>query len=420
MKAIGNYVLWMLPAVAMAIASVYAIGRWGAPVSAEFDTTLAGIEFGDGDPAPTAATMDRQGLPIAIEIDPETFSLMCRMDNREIYKDRAVNATVRFGDTGEVGRYGVVTLRGRGSLLKSSAMPNYDVKLIRPVQFADGIELDRLFLMNLYYDKHQMEIPVAYRLLAELGLFPLHFQFVRLTVAGKPHGMYLLVEPPVSGLRRAHPDCVSVFRRSRPNGYDVEWTAPVPGVRTSLKRLRTIVDDRSADNRAADLATALDQSSYFRWLGVNALLRNADSLDELFLYERRSAGASNAPLQVLGWDYDDIISSELKPGALSDPLLYGSLDPLEKSVAADPELYLSYRRFLSQALVGELSLERVEQIVLDAQSLRDRLDDGSDQGDQRRARKKRAAYVEGMLATLRETHRMLGQLSADPPTSTAR
>lgn len=420
MNPIGRYFLWMIPPVAMAVGAACAIGLWGVPVSTELDGTLAGIEFDEEDLALAPVTLDREGLPITLDIDPTTFSLMCRMENREIYKDRAVNATVRFGEAGELGRYGVVTLRGRGSLLKASAMPNYDVKLIRPVRFTEDVEMDRLFLMNLYYDKHQMEIPVAYRLLADLGLFPLHFQFVRLTVAGQAHGMYLLVEPPVTGLRRAHPDCVSVFRRSRPNRYDLEWAASVPGVRTSLRRLRTLVEDSGTSDSAARLAAALDQSSYFRWLGVNALLKNADSLDEMFVYERRAAGASTAPLQVMGWDYDDIIDSELKPGALSDPLLYGSLDPLEHWVAADPGLRLRYRRSLNALLMDELSLGRIEQIVLDMQSLRDRLDDGSDPLEQRRARKRRAAYVEEMLANIRKNHRSLSKLSADPSAATER
>jgi spore coat protein CotH len=224
--------------------------------------------------------------------------------------------------------------------------------------------------------------------------------------------MYLLVEPPVSGLRRAHPDCVSVFRRSRPNGFDVEWTASVPGVRTSLKRLRALVDEPGAADTAAELAQALDETSYFRWLAVNALLRNADSLDELFLYERRGDGGSPAPLRVLAWDYDDIIDSELKPGALSDPLLYGSLDPLEHRVATDRELYTRYRRFLKVILANELSLGRVERVVLEMQALRDSLDDGSPAENQRRARKRRAAYVDEMLATIRESHRQLSELTA--------
>lgn len=410
----GRYLLWLLPAMLMAVAAACALALWGAPIGADFDRDLDGIEFGAPDASLDPVTLNQQGLPIQIDIDATTFRLMRRMENREIYKDRTTNATLRFGESGEVGRYGVLTLRGRGSLLKSSALPNYDVKLIRPVPFADGVEMKRLFLMNLYYDKHQMEIPVAYRLLAELGLFPLHFQFVRLTVAGEPHGMYLLVEPPVSGLRRTFPDCVSVFRRARPNGYDVEWTASVPGVRSSLKRLKSLVQDGSAESLASELPDALDEAPYFRWLAVNALLRNADSLDELFLYERRGDGASPSPLQILAWDYDDILDSELKPGAISDPLLYGCLDPLELRVESNPALMGRYRQFLKALLTDELSLGRVEKIVLETQQLRDGLDDGSGADDQRRARKKRAAFVEEMLEIIRQSHARLSRLVAEP------
>ena len=409
----ARYLLWLLPATLMAFAAVCALGFWGSPVESDLDGSFSGFEFGGGvDQTLAAVTIDRQGLAIEIDLDPATFKLMCRMENREIYKDRAVNATLRFGDSGEVRRHGVVTLRGRGSLRKSSALPNYNVKMIRPVPFGEGLEMKRMFLMNLYYDKHQMEVPVAYRLLSELGLFPLHFQFVRLTVAGKAHGMYLLVEPPVSGLRRAHPDCVSVFRRARPNAYDTDWAASVPGVRAPMKRLRKFVSEGGNG-----LGACLDEVAYFSWLSVNALLRNADSLDELFLYERRAQGVSQAPLQVLAWDYDDIIDSELKPGALSDPLLFGCLDPLEFKVAADPDLYGRYRKFLKQMLATELSMDRVEKLVREVQAIRDGLDDGSDVQSQRRARRKRAEYSDGMLAILRGSHRELTRLTQELPAS---
>ena len=341
------------------------------------------------------------------------FDLMRRQENRKIYKDRAVNATVRFGESGEVARHGVLTLRGRGSLRKSSAFPNYDVKLIRPVEISEGVEMKRLFLMNLYYDKNQMEVPVAYRLLAELGLFPLHFQFVRLTVAGEPHGMFLLVEPPVSGLRRTYPDLVSVFRRLRPNSYDNEWAASVPGVHSSLKRLRKLVDAPDTEDTAAELAKVLDENAYFSWLAVNALLRNADTMDELFLYERRGGGGSPAPLRVLAWDYDDILDSDVKPGAITDLPLYGSVDPLEFRVAEDAELYSRYRRFLKEILAGELSLERVEKVVLETQALRDGIDDGFSEVEQRRARKRRAKFTERMLEIIRKSHRELSEITED-------
>ncbi|MGI9240224.1 MAG: CotH kinase family protein [Verrucomicrobiales bacterium] len=404
----------MLPAVLLAIAAAGALAIWGDPVGADLDSDLAGIDLGTTDKSLEAITLNREGLPIDINIDPATFQLMRRMENRVVYKDRAVNADLRFGDSGEVRRYGVLTLRGRGSLLKSSALPNYDVKMIRPVPFADGVEMQRLFLMNLYYDRHQMEIPVAYRLLAEMGLFPLHFQFVRLTVAGQAHGMYLLVEPPVSGLRRTHSDCVSVFRRSRPNGYDVEWTASVPGSRSSLNQLKAAAQGDTGTPLSTSLPRSIDEQRYFSWLAVNALLRNADSLDELFLYERRPEGSSPKPLQVLAWDYDDILNSELKPGAISNPLLYGCLDPLEHRVAESPELMARYKRYLAELLKDELSLERVEKIVVETQALRDGLDDGSGEVEQRRARKKRAAFVEEMLGIIRSTHSELTRLATTP------
>jgi hypothetical protein len=68
-------------------------------------------------------------------------------------------------------------------------------------------------------------------------------------------------------------------------------------------------------------------------------------------------------------------------------------------------------------LADELTLDKIEKIVRDVQPLRDSLDDGSGEVAQRRSRKKRAIYVDSMLAVIRESHAELSRLTRDAPSA---
>ena len=71
---------------------------------------------------------------------------------------------------------------------------------------------------------------------------------------------------------------------------------------------------------AADLAQLIDLYAYLTWSGVNSILRNSDTVDELFLYEVREDQNRPGRLRSMAWDYDEIMDDG-ESTVVDDPLI---------------------------------------------------------------------------------------------------
>ncbi|MHC5004999.1 MAG: CotH kinase family protein [Planctomycetota bacterium] len=414
----GRYLAWAALAVGMAAASIAArvvshppdaaVARQGLPEpdfvrdtkvrrTARSFAMLSGLR----DTTPLYE-VNREGLPISIELDDRIWQLMLVPGNRETYKRRSCNATVVFAGLGP--RPAVLSLRGGGTL-GAPGKPNFDIRLLRAEELAESVPGKRLFLMNMHFDPAEVELVWAYRLLRQLDLFPLHHQYVAVSVNGTALGMYLLVEQPLQGLRRAHPDAAVVYRRRAPNVYERVWSDAVPSPGASLRRLRSLVRDPDPADPIDAFGQCIELDAYMRWTAFNALLLNFDSLDELFLFEARETAGRPAPLSVMAWDYDDVLSEREKEDAISHPLKHSVRGDLDAAIIGAPALQQRYREVL-RALLDELTPDRLIGELRAVRSLRDGLDDG------------RPAAVQAEMAaerrrTVRRYGRMLRQRHAE-------
>jgi len=162
----------------------------------------------------------------------------------------------------------------------------------------------------------------------------------------------------------------------------------------------------------------LDVEKYMQWMAVNALLKNPDTLDELFLYEVRGKDSGPAPLRIMAWDYDDLFVTEPKPDSVPATLLFSGQDRFDFSIKRHPQLYEAYRKTMRRLLSDQLTIEKVIGLLRQTQALRDGLDDGLPEEDQKTAQAERAEFVKKSEDILRKRHAELLKAldAADPST----
>jgi hypothetical protein len=348
--------------------------------------------------------VNREGLAIDIDIDAETWSRMLHVQNRSVYKERATNARVRFADRPPVAA--TLRLRGGSSLLMPGK-PNFHIELLRPEQFTPDLKFKHFYLANQRLDPHHIEGRFATGLLAELGLYPLYVQFVRVTVNGGPLGVFLLIEPPERGIRRAYENTTTIYRRFNPNRFERLWTKRIPRQSERLDRLIEL--GVMADDDVPSISSAydeiLDVDQFLTWIAVNSAICNRDSTDELFLFETRNDSEQPGRLRIMAWDYDDILFYKQPADRLSNPLMFAYEDGHERHVASDQAFNTRYRSILTRLLGAELSEEKLVRRLRDAQALRDSLDaDDPSPAAAETARAARAAYVKTAEQVLRDRH----------------
>jgi hypothetical protein len=346
-------------------------------------------------------TFNEDGLSIDIELDRRTWQLMLVPDNRRMFKTRSYNVAISFG--GRESRPAVLSLRGGGSL-KAPGKPNFDIKLFRSEQFTETLEMRRFYLMNMHYDKAEIDLTWSYGLLNELGLFPLHYQYVRVAVNGDPLGMYLLVEPPDRGLRRHAPDTVGIYRRRSANVYQRLWSKGVPSPNRTISALRALNYADTVEDPVAAYQQRIDLDAYMRWTAFNALVVNYDTIDELFLYEVREERERPVPLRVMAWDYDDIYFDGEKDDAVDDPLMHSALGDFDAAIVREPELYERYRAVMREMLVEQLPVDHMIEYAKAMQAKRDGLDDGRPEEVQAEARQARRRLVREFLEDIETRH----------------
>ena len=178
---------------------------------------------------------------------------------------------------------------------------SFSVNLVAAQAISSDLMLDKFYLINMLEDPYAFKHKFAYDLLAEVGLFFPYQRYANLYLNGELQGLYLLVERPKDAIRRNIPDLKALFR-----------TGPV----SMIKRIYLApdyvshVDDGErihslAESNGQTLDQFIDMDLYMKWLAVNTLLENHDTVDELFLYEYLEENRK-AKIGVMGWDYGDI------------------------------------------------------------------------------------------------------------------
>jgi hypothetical protein len=201
------------------------------------------------------------------------------------------------------------------------------------------------------------------QLLQELGLFPLRFRPIELTIDGAGSGSYLLLEKYKEELHRDFSRVRSIIRR-RNDAWDyapeVKFAATDDAA--SLAEYAQILPDGLAGLAGAELERVLrqrmDLDLYLEWVALMTVLENGDYVDEVVFYatETRNpeTGKAQSYFTPMAWDADDIFSAchELSVNAIvdNDGLLYCVESDFDRFIFADPHLYGLYVGALERML----------------------------------------------------------------------
>ena len=298
---------------------------------------------------------DGAGTPVRLSISQEVRKLY---QTSMSYKDDALfewrTATIKYGDQPEQR----CVLHARGKSSARFARKSLTVRHAAPTTVLPGISLERLFLLNLAFDPHGIEMRFANLLFGELGLFPPHNQFVRLRTNGSDDGLYLLCERHVDALQRQHSDLACVLRLSR-GGFSGVWAAEGIELGRLIGDLRATLAIEDAARRGRAMEARFFMEGVVTWMACNSAMQNSDSVDEAFLYARRD-GDEVGPLHIMGWDCDDLTKPPSHPeSTLEDPLTWACESTLERAVLTTPSSRAQLRAALARVLAGPLNDEAV-------------------------------------------------------------
>lgn len=346
---------------------MFALEYGGSRVTFEAPVTLP--ELADRACEAGAAARDEYpvGETVSLELTPEELALHDQYEAAR--SETEFTLSVRIGDAGGVAARG--HFRGQTSLdcgRKSYSVHFSDDVARRLGPRAFGSEF---ILLSLCKDPGAFRQVLANRLMAQLGLFPMEQRYVRLTVAGRERGVYLLLEKPDEHLKRSQVALSTVIRRRWDTGGEPEEVkypkpekAPDDAAR-ALDAYRALLEPISmsdADGMFEALSKRVDIENYFRWLALQSALQCGDYVDETFFYSSTESGAPF--FRNLGWDTDDLFKPCHHGGhsALPDPheLVYCAEGYLDRALEASSDVYHRYAETLAGLMRAELAPDRIE------------------------------------------------------------
>ncbi len=263
---------------------------------------------------------------------------------------------------------GEIHTRGKTSLTFWRKSYNVDVKKSSDCKEFGLPRMDKFYLISMSMDKYYLRNRFAFDCFDHLGIFPLYYHYTELKINGETEGIYLLVQRPADYalddvnakciLRRGSTDYLVKEKFSEDVDHDDKHTC-----RNAFKSIKSACDKLEGVALYEALKQHLDLDSYFSWLAFNYLVRNGDYTDELFYY----ALANEDRLDILPWDFDDILSQQPHEGmkkrnqSLDDQLIFSSEDLLDRTIARDSFLYRKYL-IKAQEVLNILTTEKMQEI----------------------------------------------------------
>ncbi len=337
-----------------------------ATLSVEGVTGQLGVTW----PAPWPESLGGACDPAVIGADeqavPSRFDLLFSDDQRAVYDQRVAalskeefELSVRLADD-QSPIAASAHLHGKGTL--GCDRKSYTLTLDGPGRhlFADAYD-DEIFLIAMCADDRYLQLYTSYQLLAELGLFPLRFRYVELTLDGEEGGVYLLIEKSDDALERDSSRMSAVLRRrfDAPGDHmEVEKSRGDPAdASREWKDFQTQLAALSGDELLAAAGDRMDLDRLLTWVALWSALENGDYVDEILLTAtdaRAAGGGVRAWWSFTGWDNDDLYEGCHYSGrfAMVDPndILYCVEGEVEKILLADPDGYDHFLDLLADLL----------------------------------------------------------------------
>ncbi len=337
-------------------------------------------------PTTTADAVDA----ISIRVPEALWSEAQNKERMNYFKETQHRCEISLGQGYQSGTW---SLRGRGSLRRAygESRPlrlSFELQADQPLSLTQTWRARTIYALAMTYDEHAFELAFCYGVLRELGLFPSRTRMVRLELNGSDLGLYLLVEPPVDAIKRfaasQWPDAElrRIYRRTGDHDplrmiFSCKYARDRRPPDGPLSELTPVLDSqRTLSERAQLLEEAVGLDRYFYWLAFNALVQNGDQLDELFLYQLGNDDHT-FPFYLAAWDYDDLMgggNTTVSP-LVDDPLLYGSMSPLDSVIVNHPPLRERYvsavRRLLGTRLTEAYLTDQLESVRVRGEALLD-------------------------------------------------
>lgn len=393
MRILRTYLTWMaLPAIILVIAVIYMLFRTEIeyvskrPLNFSYDalSKKMGLVFNqwgrDQDISTYLNYIGTPGLRVEMLIKDNDLSGLPKKSNRWYFRDQRHDFVIRFND----GMLLKGTYKTRGSTSLShiykynlSNLPCFNIFLFDPIAFSPEIRMKKFYLINLLFDPYYFEMEFSYRLLRDMGLFPLYTQFVALEVNGKPQGLYLLVERPEDAIRRTQKGVIGIYRRKSTEGrrlkFETKYQMPQIIERWHIKHLYETVEKKRGKELINELEKIINIDSYLTWLGFNTLVMNPDISDEIYYIVVKSKDHPDGRLEFSAWDYDDLMKHKQADHAIKDPLLFGCEDKIDRRIQREPLLYTRYKKVLYNLLTRELTESRLKAMITEVREEVDRI-----------------------------------------------
>jgi hypothetical protein len=268
---------------------------------------------------------------------------------------------------------GQANLRGQSSLLTCDATRlSYSINLERGrerfliPEAEGGVGTDKFNLISMCLDPMYLNQVSANHLLRDAELFASAYELVELRINGETQGVYLLIENVTDSLRRRYAGLESVLRRSQPPEVKFPDEEDVGANAAALAQFDALPAPwvgLSGTDRLQLASSRVDLPRFLYYVAFNALLDNADWVDEPYFAGLEGFGPNGAEtsFRVYGWDADDILEGGCDhPGSVvPDP--FGLLGCAEHALelglfgtrpgggpAVDDEAYARYVDVLEQ------------------------------------------------------------------------
>ena len=362
------------------VARRYGIVRVGACVDVPEDTELTlfvgetpctvkapkpfdHMELVTCDAAAAAADDYPYGDTVDLVLTPEELALWEQYHAAESKEDFTLRMRIGVGEPIQAKAH----FRGHTSL--SCERKNYNVNLDggRKRRLMPGAASDELYLISMCKDEGYFNQTFANRLLQPLGIFPLDFRYVKVTLNGKSQGVYMMLEDPTETLLDDHLALASIIRRRfdpEDKPEDIKWPDG-DGAEAALlryKEVMAIATEAPEDEVLPRLREAMDIDGYLLWMAFNTFMVNGDYVDEAYFYGAAEAGGP-VWFQQMGWDPDDLFSAchHASKFALVDPhgILYCAEGDLDQAILRSKAVYDRYVELL-EGLMTTLTADKLE------------------------------------------------------------
>jgi hypothetical protein len=259
-------------------------------------------------------------------------------------------------------------LRGKGSL--RCQRRNYKVSLpLGQHALIPDSQQSNYYLISMCLDQGYVNQLFGNALMQYLGVFPLHYRLVLLTVNDKEKGIYLLIDHVASRIPQVYPSTQLLVRR----GTDIDGKPDevkyskdpsyIAYADYSTWRDHAANIARQERNQVNDelllgwLSERLNISQYLTWIAGNTLIHNGDYIDEMWLYAlagQDMKGESRWQYQVIAWDMDDLFSECHYGGRYAievlDGLLYCTESILDHAIFGNESVQNLYVSVLKSVL----------------------------------------------------------------------